>query len=1657
MAEAALSPLKSSPTSGGALFNLSYSNGNDPTNNSTANTPSTVLPPFGSASSNGLPFRGAGLPAFNPDQLSDPLQPLPKEYLDLPTMITESTPTTTSGQVLSPPSSATLDPSPFSVHSASSSPLKFGTPMSTTASTTTSTTASATTSPQKGTLPAFKVEAPVKSPLKPFTPASATSTTSSTQVVPTFNSNEGNRENTIAKFPYPGRDDSDDEADAMLGEAFPKFYYGGILKFAELGIFDGFKQVNAKKRPNPLAQLIETMAIKRRKVEGMVDQSDKFEDLEVDFELTTSHAFESDSDVDVDGDDNDADDDDDDDDNATSDKGGTDSGNSPSDSNADANTIKSTKHSKNKNKNAIKSDENAAEIEKGGDTDEMYAHDQLLNQMEWEKSVIWDSPETANASDNSTTYAVPDINLHRKRRLSEALRRPIRLNTNPDKPDTTEDKGKEKAPVTAATTTPVSTAQEEAILKQMKEKEMKEKAKQTKQKEDEAEAIQTDVIVKVAPEDCTSLFAAENEYLKSGKWENAIQWDDDPPPAGLKDENICAVNIDLNDFNALYGTTVERPIWMRPPKRFLQLSGRNRVPTWELRMKEKDLEEWKLNLAQNGLPVPNHDKDIYNISNDNAYAKAGVVKMDLSLKESLDKPNVVEHSVAGRRLDPLCFRTDWTESQRRNFHRDPLQKEKVASAKYALKQKTSNKYWRSVVSYKEAVDDVTGKKVKQKPVQLGKPWKAKDIHALDGEIAIAEYCEEFPLLVAQRGMCTQIRNYYQQKDAKDTKSKKFKYGQNILVGPQAASPFMGDMEPGKNLQSFENNMFRAPIYQHKPYSTDFLIIRKNDEDGPDMEEEKKRNPRGKKEKDKGQKFRYYIRPIETLYTVGQLCPKIEVPKPHSKYDKEFMNLRLLVHIKRLFLKDRNGFRKSIRVEDVKRAFPTGHYTETMIRSRMKDCATFNRKGEIFSHADGGRRLNENGAWEWNEDRADETQKDLELELPPDLVCAYESMLAGKQRLADMGYSLNAKTANEELPEDDNGVSQADELRVAPWELTSDFRNWLKGKGSIYVSGKDNPGDPTGPAQAGFSYVRVPHKTAPGTINPNKQGRLAGTNADLRRLLLPEAKRILIEDHGYSADKLKGMGRWEIVRRVENEKSKEVEANDTEHRYYRPSRTGAADQAFTFQEKCDDRFMYQNHSLTREDISTDEDESDEEYESEPDDDLLYNVARAMGKKKGHEISKEKQEKIALQGLKDRMLNRTSAPNTPNNNNNAASSSVVAGSERAASTVGGKSVAGDTVSIVSQGQTVGGTTVASGVAERTLVIIRTVHGRKYKEKVVDPDVINEYLKAQEKVGRTPGSNDDHLREIKKEKLRLEAVKKRLDDARKRKDRDMELKRLDERGDGASSPTTSVRSFKSDRSSGKSKGKKTVKNMKCSRCGELGHTRSNKRCPRFMDWDDSSSVGGGFDLPTVEEGVTELVGTSLKLNISKMNKEVKATKTAVDSKKHQKYKRDRERMLLESDDFDSDLHTLRNSSRSRKNPGINLNNILAEVLAALKNFDRIQPFRKAVDKGKWPSYYVVIKHPMDMGKIQEKIYATDVYTSRHEFLDDIRLIAANALQFNGHQHQFYKDASDLRDLAIDELVKKDERLKECEEALNTYKDTVIDKDKEIDLCFDLVERNK
>lgn len=70
-------------------------------------------------------------------------------------------------------------------------------------------------------------------------------------------------------------------------------------------------------------------------------------------------------------------------------------------------------------------------------------------------------------------------------------------------------------------------------------------------------------------------------------------------------------------------------------------------------------------------------------------------------------------------------------------------------------------------------------------------------------------------------MATRIKNYYKRKAGNDKGPPEFRFGETAYAH---TSPFLGAMHPGQSIQTIENNMYRAPMYEHKVSTLYFFFV-----------------------------------------------------------------------------------------------------------------------------------------------------------------------------------------------------------------------------------------------------------------------------------------------------------------------------------------------------------------------------------------------------------------------------------------------------------------------------------------------------------------------------------------------------------------------------------------------------------------------------------------------------------------------------------------------------------------------------------------------------------------------------------------------------------------------------------------------------------------
>jgi len=394
--------------------------------------------------------------------------------------------------------------------------------------------------------------------------------------------------------------------------------------------------------------------------------------------------------------------------------------------------------------------------------------------------------------------------------------------------------------------------------------------------------------------------------------------------------------------------------------------------------------------------------------------------------------------------------------------------------------------------------------------------RAADLSAADNLLILLEYTEQNPPVLQNVGMASKLRNYYSQRTPQDEQHNlpEGALGENTSLAPSDVSPFLGRIPPGERMYGIENHLFKAPVFQHTPESTDFLLIR---------------TPAGQ----------WFLREIPYLFAVGQTLPLQKVPSPSSKTAMAYSRNRLksFVH---------TSLRRSPRIllSNVKAMFP--NETEPAIRTVLKSCCTFQRKGK---HGQ---------CWVLK------PGFDLSAEayvFTPDEVCLHEASQAALVRLQDMGIRRfnNPYALTEAREAIGHMASEAErlallaieqEVQVMPWNVTNTFCDVMRGRLRPSIANAESEMND----QFAFAKTRTDSRVQRDSREPEKNKRLAD-GSDLRTVELGDAKRFLLKA-GVTPAEIRAAGkRWSIIGMMRDKATELAEAGNTDAevlRYARPT-------------------------------------------------------------------------------------------------------------------------------------------------------------------------------------------------------------------------------------------------------------------------------------------------------------------------------------------------------------------------------------------------------------------------------------------------------------------------------------------------------------------------
>eukprot|EP00794_Sanderia_malayensis_P006794 gene6794-7559_t len=647
-----------------------------------------------------------------------------------------------------------------------------------------------------------------------------------------------------------------------------------------------------------------------------------------------------------------------------------------------------------------------------------------------------------------------------------------------------------------------------------------------------------------------------------------------------------------------------------------------------------------------------------------------------------------------------------------------------------------------------------------------------------------------------------------------------------------------------------------------------------------------------------------------------------------------------------------------------------------------------------------------------------TEEEMRALVTPEQTCAYYSMISAEQRLKDAGYGEKSFFAPDEEENEVDARKIDDEVQTAPWNTTRAFIQAIKGKCLLQVNGV---ADPTGCGE-GFSYIRVANKppTAAGkqedskeiAQKASKQKLVTGTDADLRRLNLKNARNLL-RDFGVSEEEINSLSRWEVINKVRTMSTEAARAGEEGgmSKFARGSRFTVAEHQEKYKEECQRIFDLQNRVLGSDAVlSTDEESSSEETSDL--DELGKDLESMLSNKKGrHEMSHESEEaerkelqKMLSQDRQDKDKGSLQRPA------NTASSFAMKKQLQDDD---------DSNSVMS---------LDSSMVGRRLLIHRTFNesGQQYSrtEVVKNQAVIDAYLRivTRDKNYRQVFASQD---EIHKENMRRE--RRRIQEQLRRIKRNEEKEKI-----------------KESKKATKTQSDKPLKNLKCGACGGLGHMKTNKMCPKYQETGGISAQLSKDDDEVVceemsnfaQEDLIKVEGTKITLGKALLEaaEEFKRKALMVKLPKDAGKKKRRSSSAAIHPDYLVRHHMSKN--RRRTNPLVALSLILEGIISKIKDIPESWPFHTPVSIKSVPDYYKIVKKGMDLQTLRENV-KNGRYHSRDSFLEDVTLIYSNCVLYNGMSHQLTKVAEEMLTTANKLAGERDEELTSLEKEINPLLD--------------------
>lgn len=434
------------------------------------------------------------------------------------------------------------------------------------------------------------------------------------------------------------------------------------------------------------------------------------------------------------------------------------------------------------------------------------------------------------------------------------------------------------------------------------------------------------------------------------------------------------------------------------------------------------------------------------ISNDKYYQPAAGFEQVRSAKiKDLQIPfygsKTIQHSLPAYDLWRPFYPTHLSDEKLQNFHRPKLRhfnlgpqsltKRRSARPWYPVKNLSRNIFKCQKKLRTRVIDAINRGFTREEIIKtILSLHQARDLTAKNGDLVLFEYSEEFPPVLSERGMSTNVKTYHMLAGSKESPQVESSsegpavgYQEKISDLQKARHVYFNSLKPGSSCRVLENNLFRAPIFEHMWNENDFLVIRTRNN--------------------------FYIRSIGAIFTVGQTMPLAAIPQPNQNSITKFRaNLSNFYINKELLASDPSC--PSLDFERLLKLFPDYQRSNLLKRLRAKG-------GDLQGSVKNRRFAFPNGL----STTMPRTLKELRASFTPEQYCLNMSMLAARQRLRDLNY-----TESMIYPPDSAEVET--EVLAAPWNTSKAVLETIAEKS--YLDLHSHLLDPTGAQREGFSCV-----------------------------------------------------------------------------------------------------------------------------------------------------------------------------------------------------------------------------------------------------------------------------------------------------------------------------------------------------------------------------------------------------------------------------------------------------------------------------------------------------------------------------------------------------------------------------------------------------------